>query len=355
VDVIKWKKLVYDCRTAAIERQVVCHYPGCQENAINSHILQKNGILNVLARDGLLYDFSLNHFAYPPFEFKKIGLKKIFSFNCFCQKHDRDLFFEIERQSLDFSNYFTCLLFTIRTSYNEFFRKDVNLKSGESILKSGFLNYQWEIEHEDAREQIEQIIEEIEQSIIGSKQGLEDIIRTQKFIWKDHANRTESFVFKVRKIAFLEVCLSSFFTYETTNEINAYLEEHRENMESLSDIFISVFPYNNETIFMMGYLKKDETKVKAYINEFFTIPEKKLHRKLTNLMLFNCENWVVSEKFYNEKLEKVESILIRIPLYLKEEGNERKNFDINFFSNNFHDKLIQWAHLIGLTGHITDQ
>jgi hypothetical protein len=50
-----------------------CLFKGCQDNAINSHLLQRNGILNNLIEDGHLIEIKANDF----FEIEKKGGFKI--------------------------------------------------------------------------------------------------------------------------------------------------------------------------------------------------------------------------------------------------------------------------------------
>lgn len=274
-DKIKFSKFFHDSKNKAIKKISKCYHPDCNEKSINSHILQKNGILSSIAKDNHLWEHIINQFKEPHFQFKKTGINEIFSFNCFCQKHDSELFKSIETETIDFSDYKSCLLFTLRTIYNEKFRKEVNIDMYKDMLKSEF----------SSEMNIEFLLLTLEQE----KLGLNDLELNEKDIWKDINENTESFIFEVREISKIELCLSAFYNYETTLEMNLYKFKTGKDMERVSGIFINIFPYKGKTILLKGYNKIDEKSVKAYFYTFFKESEKRVQRKLTNLFLFACE------------------------------------------------------------------
>ena len=130
---IEFAKIFEESKNEAIKSINTCYHPNCNNKSINSHILQKNGILSSIAIDGHLWELEINQFKNPRIGFKRTGINKIYSFNCFCNKHDRELFEKIETKVIDFNDYESCLLFTLRTIYNEMFRKQVNLKVYEKL------------------------------------------------------------------------------------------------------------------------------------------------------------------------------------------------------------------------------
>ncbi len=79
----------------------------------------------------------------------------------------------------------------------------------------------------------------------------------------------------------VELCISSFYTYDTSIEIAAF-----KNQEKPADLVINFFPYKEKSILLMGYHKLDEKKVKGYFNAIFIESEKRIQRLLTNLILF---------------------------------------------------------------------
>jgi hypothetical protein len=308
----------------AIKKITQCFYPGCTNKAINSHILQKNGIISSIAEDGHVYEMEISKYKETEHLFEKIGVNKAFSFSCFCQHHDTELFKSIENGNIDFLNYRNCLLFTLRTIYNEKFRKLVNIGMlNQLISKSSTL---FDINH-------------LRKNIEGSELGIKDIEKMEKLIWGDLNNGTESFIFKIREISKLDVCLAAFYNYETSQELEEYYNIHHKQKEDVSDIFINLFPYKNKSILLMGYKKQDGKTVKAYVNEFFSDNEKRLERKITNLMMFQCETWIISNTFYKKTIEKNEEAFDFAVEFSENNYNERKWFDLNIFRNDFPAKF----------------
>ena len=327
----QFAKASHECRKKAIKSINECFHPKCSEASINSHILQENGILSQLEKDGHVYQMEINLFKKNLFFFRKIGINKAFSFNCFCKTHDNELFKPIEIGGIDFTSYKTRLLFTLRIIYNEKFRKIVNLRECDCLIK----NYSKIINVEKLKTQIEQ-----------EKLGLADIEKIEQTIWHDLEKQEESFVLQVREIKKKEICLSAFYTYETTKELEDYRIKFGRDKEDTSDIFINIFPYKGKSIFMMGYRKKNEQLVKGYVNSFLKENEKKLERKLTNLLLFQCETWVTSESFYNKRIKPCEEYFSYAAEYSANNLHERQFFEINLFKDDFCKKINQWKKVL---------
>lgn len=169
--------------------------------------------------------------------------------------------------------------------------------------------------------------------------GLVDIDRTETLIWNDLTNNSESYVFRIREIATKEICLSSFYTYETSEELNFYQLMNRKPKEEVIDIFVTFFPYKDKSIFMMGFKKVDEKIVSEYVDSFFTDSEEKLESKITNLMLFQCETWAMSPSLYNKRLKGNDNIFKESAKFSNGNYNERLFFDINIFKDDFNQKF----------------
>jgi hypothetical protein len=320
---IKIAKAFHDCKTKAIDKINICFHPNCIEKSINSHILQKNGILSSIAEEGHVTEMHINKFKENPHSFRKIGINKAFSFNCFCQDHDSELFKTIEIEEINFSSYRNLLLFTLRTVYNEKFRKLVNVNMYECLIEN----------HSDFYH-----IDSLKGQLSQEKLGVTDLQKTEDTIWKDLDTGSESYIFKVREISKKDMCLSAFYNYETSIELQRYIFKHHKDKEDVIDIFINLFPHKSKSIFMMAYKKENKFAVKAYVNEFFTENEKRLERKITNLMMFQCETWVVSNKFYSKKIEKNEEAFSFAAWFSSRNMNERKFFDLNIFQDDFANK-----------------
>lgn len=328
---IEFARLYVGCKQSAILNIKTCYFPGCKNESINSHILQKNGILSTMTNDGHLWEHTIDHFNEDTFVFKRRGLKQVFSFNCYCNEHDTSLFQKIEKEEINFDDYESCLLFTLRTIYNEIFRKQVNLKSYECYIQKRPDKFDNAAFKEHLRQE---------------SLGLEDLLIIRDDIWNDYINKTESFVFKHKVMPEIGICLSSFYTYDTTNELNDIIKKTGKDPDRTSEIFINLFPYKNSAILMMAHNKRDEKKLGGYFYSFFREKEKFVQRKITNLVLFNCETWVVAENFFKQNIEGVEKIFSKATKYSLNNPNERQTFDLNFYDKNFKEKLKKWEERI---------
>jgi hypothetical protein len=297
----------------------VCCVQGCEEPAINSHILQKNGILSGISTNGHIMTNESDFLKEELFFFKRAGINQTFTFKGFCKVHDKEIFKEIEDYEIDFEDYRTQLLFAYRTLLNEDTRKHVLIDWNNLRL------------HDPILEQTEDksvLREEIRQYRLANK---DSEYYLNKMI-KDLESNTEQFEFRVRYIQKNEVCLSSHFTYETTREQAMFLKESGTEMELLTDVFVSMFPLEDETVFIMGYLKYNHEKCGNFVNHFFEIDEYELMSEISNLMLLRCEVWVCSENFYTSKLKPRESEINKIFRFGANNINEDMKLDINLFN-----------------------
>ena len=155
------------CKLKAISEINTCFHPECTEKSINSHILQKNGILSTLEKDGHVMEMGIDPFKSDIHYFNRIGIKKAYSFKCFCNPHDTDLFKSIESDEINFAEYSNLILFTLRTIYNEKFRKLVNVRMRELLIK----------EHSDLYD-----VDFLSEQNNQEKLGLSDIEKVEKVL-----------------------------------------------------------------------------------------------------------------------------------------------------------------------------
>ena len=84
-----------------------CMYCGCNDFAINSHLLMRNGILKYVVEEGHLYELRSDapeafKIEKLPISFKKVGINRSISFPLFCNEHDTSVFIEIEKENVDY-------------------------------------------------------------------------------------------------------------------------------------------------------------------------------------------------------------------------------------------------------------
>jgi len=270
-----------------------CYWKGCENLAINSHILQKNGILNCIASNGHIRVAKTDFLNPELFTFKRSGINITYTFKGFCKEHDNNIFRPIEENEIDFEDYKSQLLFAYRTILNEKWKKEIlidwnNFQMHDKDLKQG-------LDLELLRKYNEQ-----------SRVALNDLAYFENIILSNLESNSEDFIFKVRYIKELEVCLASHYTYETTRERQEYIKRTGKDYELLTDIFISLFPLDGESVLIMGYLKSQQEKCADYVSNFFQIPESELLLEISHLMLGRCEEWACSEQFFLDHIKERE-------------------------------------------------
>lgn len=321
-------KITSNCKKKAVSKINTCYHPECNKKSINSHILQKNGFLSLIAKDKHIWMQDIDSFSKPQFIFKKIGIKKAYSFNCFCEYHDTHLFKKIETSQIDFDDYNSCVLLTLRTFYNELWRKEVNILYYKCLIENypNLLHNPYFLKYQE-----------------NEKLGINDLKYTEKVIWNDLKTDMQSFVFKYRKIDKIDICLTSFFNYETKEEMKEYILNNGHDMPRVTDIFINILPFKDYSILLMGYHKEDEKKVKSYFNTFFKVSQRKLQILLTNIIIFRVETWAISDYFFKKQIKEVENIFADATDFSLNNMNERRCFvKLNIFNPKFKERFVEW-------------
>lgn len=112
----------------------------CSEKSINSHLLQKNGILNLISSNNHLIQIKKKDFFADTktenFDFKPIGIKTAMSYNLFCNSHDTNIFTPIENKELNLEVYENQLLFSYRSLCAELRKKMNNVEIFKRIINS---------------------------------------------------------------------------------------------------------------------------------------------------------------------------------------------------------------------------
>lgn len=322
---VEFKKRARKYKIEAKNAIKTCYHPTCSKPSINTHILQKNGILSRIAPERHLWKIEIDRFSDPYYQLKRKGIEKVFSFNGFCKNHDNDLFKEIESGLIDFSKYDTFLKFSLRALYNEINRKEVIIKTYRNLFKD-YPEYYSPIQEEWLRQK---------------QLGVEDFRKVENRIWNDLNFGTKNYIFNFRELPFVEICASGFYTYETSEEIRKYIRSTGKEYPEYTNIFINLFPYGNKLILQMGYPKHMEKTVKPYFNQFFKLSEKKVFRMITNILIFS-EIWVFSDKFHNKFVKGNENLFLDAFLFTSKMTNQRMVYDLNFLDHNFIKKFNRW-------------
>lgn len=301
-------------------------FSSCNDCAIKSHVLQKNGILHELSVDNHLIErVSANPFEMEEkgiADFKRIGINNVYTFYGFCQKHDTELFKLIETEkTLNLYNQNQQLLFCYRGLCQEIRRKEIALEMLRD-LKS--------IIPKDLSFIVDSAVDGNEDGIKNLnyyKSELEDGITT---------GITDNFYFETLEIQRIELCISVPLNVgeDEIPENMDYEEWKKSKKTPFVTSFLNVFPKGSSTYVIVGYHREFPCNwTMKFIQKLKKSTRTEILKELSDLVTLRLEFWALSMPLF-EKIEKTElkklQELIEVNVF---NHSEYMTTDINLFRN----------------------
>lgn len=288
------KTIVYDPYTPkeiAYAKRVKCAYPGCQCDAIRSHLLQKNRWLKNIAEDGKvlqmgdeqmqsLLDGDENGNVYSI-----MSINKALSLPIYCPQHDQKLFKEFEVRELDLNNEIHFLKLTYRAFCAEL-AQEVRRNIFYEINPTINLDFQgWAFDEQKAYSNF----------VIGEFENYRnDLYAHMK------SKDVSDFVFRVIKIPRAPICLSDVLVSED-DLWNAY--QSKTSQSPINPIFVHALPYEDESVLIFGYDKRYcSERIMADIEKWISCEDK--GRVFVDLMV-RANNWCIAPSFIGERTEEM--------------------------------------------------
>jgi hypothetical protein len=287
-------KIITNIRRNVEEKKWICLYPDCNENAINSHLLQKNGILNYLVEDGHLIEIKGNEFVKIEKEgaliSKRVGINKAISQPLFCNKHDTNIFKGIETHPIDFSNSKVQMLFSYRSLCSELRKKQKAIENFTRQEKSHII----QANANPAS------INYGKKALEGFKIGASDLMKFKIDFEKEILDDSPSYyVFKTFTYDLIKVCVSAMFS-PIQPDSDALIKAWKQE-QPLSSIFINVIPQANALIIIIGYHKNFiDDWIANYIKSWTDLDIHSLQLKLTDLISTRVETWSIAPSLFNK-------------------------------------------------------
>lgn len=288
----KEKKLAAQERLLA-KHKWQCMCPDCTEQAINSHLLQRHGILDYVAEQGHLYELKIEDYfkwhTSNPVCFKKVGLQQAISYPLFCSKHDSELFTPIEGETIDFDDYISQLLFSYRGICSEIRKKEfVQLRSEA-----------WD--DNDIKDS----------SLKETEKGLCDL-KYYKFLFeKELKNPNRKFSFRHFTYPFIPVYASGSSSYEPVNYENMWSVEKALKKKTWDAFFVNVIPQKNTLEIIIGYNNNHaNSDLRHYVDSWQGLSLEQLQVKLTDLFVARLEMWGMSPSLYKSLSEEKKKLFL---------------------------------------------
>jgi len=291
-----------------------CNKRSCTNPAINSHLLQRNGILNKIAENGHVMELkSIDPFKWGsesvPLEFKKVGIGSALSLSLFCNDCDSQIFKRIETGQLDLFDYQSLLLFCYRIVCAEQRKKEQAVEVQQRILKAVSLKGKFGPEYLSL--------------LKGNELGIKDLEKFKSIIEAEIMIPRQIFQFETYTYPLLKVYGSAVFS---TYDVGDVEEVERTNFD---DVFIHVIPSDKHLHIICGYLKQFCTKwIADYVESWRGLTDEQLTKGLTNLFSSRIENWGMAPSIHQNISRR--TINKMIDFWGKNVMNMSKNLQADF-------------------------
>lgn len=285
-----------------------CMVSGCNQRAINSHLLQRHGVLSNVVEKGHCYELrEKDIFSWtkdmPPFEFKRCGIQDAISLHLFCNHHDTEIFKPIESGVVDYDDYGNQLLLSFRSICAEIRRKEIIVKRYKRYLGSNILQA-YRKEH----------LYILKDAIKGYEAGIKDLVFYKHQIEKELTTPADNFFFVHHTYPIKGLYASSSFT------ISNY-EESVDMSETIPNCIGHAIPNGECSEFIFGYQKGHENDaIVEFVNGWADLDSESLGERLTGWFTL-IESWGISPSLF-ERIKPTD-----LEHYLELLGNS--SFDMN--------------------------
>jgi hypothetical protein len=269
-----------------------CMYAGCDQIAIKSHVLQKNGILREISVDNHLMTLARPNIMDMGngniHKFKKMGVNDVYTFPGFCNAHDTSIFSPIEtNEQIDFNNPLHQALFSYRGLCQELFRKQtvIEYQSQTMMLLPKEVRHLFQANMDGSKANL----------INGDffKPELERAIQHNEF---------SKFTFKTIRIPKIDLCISVPLNLHKPEPIpeNVDYEEWKSKKPQLYPTgFVNVIPFKDSTYVILGYHNDYPCNwTTALIAKLSAGDKNEIFKELSDLVVLRLEFWVMSPKLF---------------------------------------------------------
>ncbi len=270
------------------EQKWLCLRSGCNNNAINSHLIQRNPILSSIAANGEVYELKENNvqsmYKKGQLGFRRTGTGKALSLPVFCEEHDQSLFRSIEYgQDYSLFNYYVQSLLSYRSCCSEIRRKEIIVEVQKRVIDSKtFQNTQLQKDAETFK--------------YSNQLGIRDLnvfkrsFENELFI----SLLAEGFTYKTVKLPLTKVCASGLFSLINYHDRSIYSEQR----EALPTVFINLIPKDGFLFLVIGYNNAFKNNwITSFVESWNDVLDNYTAR-ITDI-LARMNSWCISPDVYN--------------------------------------------------------
>lgn len=268
--------------------------PGCNNNAIKSHALQKNGILKQISEKNHIHQFStvplFEQEKKGEFQLTRTGINKAYTFIGFCPEHDTSIFNPIELKNFQIESENSIKLFSYRALCQEIRRKEISYDFAQKIME---INYD-----------INTLIE-IASFKIGLSEGIKNLNFFKNELEEDIKKSNNKFIHEICEIPRTEICISTPLNIHDENNSKS----NPENTPYVTS-FINLFPFKDKSYLMVSLNREFKCNwTEKLFNKLKNTKEPNHLKIISDLITTRAEFWCISPKLRNhlnnDKIEKM--------------------------------------------------
>jgi hypothetical protein len=271
----------------------------CMQKAIKAHSIQNARILEALATDGHIISLTrrMDREKGPQVDFGLVGRNLSTTFTGFCAKHDRDIFYPIEKNELDIDDPFHLFLIAYRAVTRELHATmEGAYKLQKAILKRVELGIDPINQHNAAGEIA------VGHMIKAHNTWLYRTSFDTALLKKSYENILHDIIVLDVERPLIAVC--SLFSLED------YVIE-----DSKLHISLNVLPLSEtSTVVVFSYRKSDIAIAKEALGRILYSNGMQQRYELSRLILNSCENFVICPDHFDswseEKKEEIKSFYL---------------------------------------------
>lgn len=303
-------------------KQYECMVDGCNNKAINSHVLMQKGVLRFVAEKGKVVELrakpiEASRKGERNFGFKKVGVSQALSLPLFCNYHDTTLFEEIEKQAVDYSNYRHLSLFCYRALCAAIRKKEMDVERDNRMRRSNILN-----------SLIPEYIHYLARKEHATQLALSDLNYYRKEFLNDLSNNIVSFSFSKKELPIKGI-------YASTTSNMFLTEEEAMSPNTANLLFIHLIPTKDNTTLLLGYHKNHiSPNYLPYIKRWEKANISDIGNMLTGILI-QSENWGMSPSLYAELSKQAEEEFYRLYKWDIKQLNQEPYEKLNLFDGIF--------------------
>jgi hypothetical protein len=274
----------------------------CSNKIIAAHSIQRSGVLSLIEDevDGNKSVYSFLHLKHNEegavIGFEPLGKKNASTFSGFCGHHDTNLFQEIENNPIDIENDEHCFLLSYRAFAMDFHSKQETLKG---FKKNELYN---KPEMKTTQEHL----------ISGSELAMRDnkVVkdRLNEMLKNENYSELEYFSYSLDYTVPLALAASFNPDYSYSNQLLNKSEDPKVVYEFVN---FTIIPMDSgETHILFSCLPEQEKSVK-FIDELSELPELKLEKAISSIIIAYIENTFISPKIWEKLGGKKQNQLIK--------------------------------------------